>query len=168
MGERMETNNDLDAQEEGERQLEKLEANAELTETVRRLQARQDAFRDIADRFYMLWWNLPGMTLRQVDQDVQDMFRMYMDLAPSLGVSRNGIPELRECCGRKRSWGDERISDHSSQILIMPPVKAQEENLGWCPGDILRRITRLFGVPYCEKCDLRRKRINAWFGCYRD
>jgi len=140
------------------------ETSTELLDEVRRLQARQEAFRSIADRFYMLWWNMPGMTLRQVDQDVQDMFRMYMDLAPSLGVSRNGIPELRECCGRKRVWKNDPISG-SNAVLVMLPVTDQEPPLRWCPGDIVRRITRLFGAKYCEKCDRRRRAINAFFRC---
>lgn len=142
-------------------------SDKKLLEEVQLLQARSEAFRDLADRFYMLWWNLPGMTLRQVDQDVRDMFRMYMDLAPSLGVSRNGISELRECCGRKRIWKDDEIPYSSAQTLIMPPVLevSAAEVLGWCPGDVLRRITRLFGVKYCEKCDRRRRAINTFFRC---
>lgn len=138
--------------------------SGELSEEIRRVQARADAFRDLADRFYMLWWNMPGMTLRQVDQDVRDMFRMYMDLAPSLGVSRNGIPELRECCGRKRAWKDDALGS-GSETLIMAPVSDPVEELGWCPGDIIRRITRFFGVKHCEACDRRRRRINAFFRC---
>lgn len=158
---------DFDPLEEGERQISRLEANEKLTQTVVMLQARQEAFRDIADRFYMLWWNLPGSTLRQVDHEVKDLFRMYMDLAPSLGVSRNGIPELRECCGRKRAWKDDPMSGPAGQVLVMPPVTDPIEALGWCPGDLLRRITRFLGFAYCEKCDKRRIRINAFFGCGR-
>lgn len=158
----MDTEDNYDPLEEGERQIAKMAADEKLTETIRQLNARQDAFRSLADRFYMLWWNLPGMTLRQVDQDVRDMFRMYMDLAPSLGVSRNGIPELRECCGRKRTWRDDQLVG-DDQVLVMAPVK--EEKLGWCPGDIVRRVTKFFGAAYCEKCDRRRRAINAFFRC---
>ena len=134
-------------------------ANTQLSEEARQIQARSEAFRDLSDRFYMLWWNLPGMTLRQVDRDIQDMFRMYMDLAPSMGVSRNGIQELRECCGRKRAWPDGLSIEEERLPREKDPV------LGWCPGDIVRRITRLLGVPYCAKCDQRRRAINAFFGC---
>jgi len=160
----MDTNSaDFNPFQEGEQLIARLAANEKLTEEISQLQARSDAFRNLADRFYMLWWNIPGMTLRQVDQDIQDMFRMYMDLAPSLGVSRNGIPELRECCGRKRVWKGDPLSDNNCKVLVMPPVK--DEVLGWCPGDIIRRITRLFGAEYCEKCDRRRRAINAFFRC---
>src|SRR6185295_4394117 len=88
---------------QGSNQAPELSTNSNLSSQVRLLQAKTDAFRDVADRFYMLWWNLPEMNHRQVDQEVVDLFRMFMDLAPSLGVSRNMIPELRECCGRFRS-----------------------------------------------------------------
>jgi hypothetical protein len=161
----MEEPEEFDPLEEGERQITKFEDDEKLRQQVRQLQARQDAFRDIADRFYMLWWNLPNSNLRQVDQDIKDMFRMYMDLAPSLGVSRNGIPELRECCGRKRIWKDDPLVGPAGQVLVMPPVDAPIETLGWCPGDLLRRITRFLGFAYCEKCDQRRRKINAFFRC---
>lgn len=161
----LETVHDFDPLQEGEQHIQKLEANEKLTETVRALQARQESFRDISDRFYMLWWNLPQMTLRQADQEIQDLFRMYMDLAPLLGVSRNGIPELRECCGRKRVWKDDPLSDNNGRVLVMPPVVEPAEDLGWCPGDLLRRITRFFGAKYCEKCDRRRRAINRFFRC---
>ncbi len=165
MGERMDTSEDFDPLKVGEDQTIKLEANKDRSLEVERLQARAEAFRDLADRFYMLWWNIPGMTLRQVDQDVKDMFRMYMDLAPSLGVSRNGIPELRECCGRKRVWKDDPLSDSDTKVLIMPMAKDPDEKLGWCVGDLIRRVTRFLGVRYCEKCDRRRRKINAFFRC---
>jgi hypothetical protein len=159
----MDNEEEFDSIKDGEDQISKIEANRALKEEAARIQAKSDAFRDLADRFYMLWWNLPGMTPRDVDRDIRDMFRMYMDLAPSLGVSRNGIPELRECCGRKRVWPDDVLSGSQSQVLVMAPVT--EPDLGWCPGDIIRRITRVLGFKYCEKCDRRRKRINKFFRC---
>lgn len=164
----MDTNSDFDPLEKVSLPIQPTvptPTSADFLNEVCRLKARSEAFRDLADRFYMLWWNLPGMTLRQVDSDVRDMFRMYMDLAPSMGVSRNGIPELRECCGRKRVWKDDPLSDNNIKVLVMPPVVDPVENLGWCPGDILRRITRFFGAKYCEKCDRRRRAINAFFRC---
>lgn len=163
----MDEPDEVDLVDEGERQLAKIEANDKLLQQARQIQAKQDAFRDIADRFYLIWWNLPGSTLRQADRDLQDLFRMYMDLAPSLGVSRNGIPELRECCGRRRTWKDDLFSGQAGDVLVMPPVADPKETLGWCPGDILRRLTRLLGFAYCEKCDARRRKINAFFRCGR-
>lgn len=163
----MDTESDYDPLEQAHKPTTPPPSSNELSDEIRKLRVRADAFRDLADRFYMLWWNLPGMTTRAVDRDVQDMFRMYMDLAPSLGVSRNGIPELRECCGRKRVWKDDPIVEHDSKVLVMPAVEDPKEDLGWCPGDIIRRITRFFGAPYCEKCDRRRRSINSFFHCGR-
>jgi hypothetical protein len=51
---------------------------------------------------------------------------------------------------------------------VMPAVKDPVEKLGWYPGDIIRRVTRFFGAKYCQACDQRRRRINAWFGGYDD
>lgn len=159
----MDAAEDFDPFKESVKMTASKETDATLLEEVARLQAKVDAFRSIADRFYMLWWNLPGMTLRQVDRDLQDMFRMYLELAPSLGVSRNGISELRECCGRKRVWKDEALSGDAGDVLVMAPVT--EQKLGWCPGDIIRRISKAIGFKYCEKCDRRRRAINAFFRC---
>jgi hypothetical protein len=140
----------------------------DLTDKVHLLQARQDAFRSIADRFYMLWWNMPEMSHHNIDREIVDLFRKYMELAPSLGVSRNGIPELRECCGRKRSRlpGDLNVDltkSISGADKVVSPY--HEESLGWCPGDVIRRITKFFGVGFCEKCDRRRRWINRFFWC---
>ena len=164
----MDAAEDFDPFKESVKMTASKETDATLLEEVARLQARVDAFRSIADRFYMLWWNLPGMTLRQVDRDIQDMFRMYMDLAPSLGVSRNGIPELRECCGRSRTpFRDNSHLDPQKTITGAQGVVSPfyEPKLGWCPGDIIRRVTRLFGAKHCERCDRRRRAINAFFKC---
>lgn len=162
--------------------------NQALLEEARRLQARQEAFRDIADRFYLVWWNLPSASPRQLDQDIVDLFRMFMDLAPSLGVSRHNIPELKECCGRKRNPipkslradlpgidhdvpipGPPGLFDPDASIDGAQEVKSpfQEEHLGWCPGDLIRRFTRMLGFKFCQRCDDRRRRINAFFRCGR-
>ncbi len=162
----MDTNSDFDPMAVGQTQTPPaaITTGPEIADEIRKLQSRADAFRDVADRFYLLWWNLPRTTLRQADQDIQDLFRMFMDLAPSFGVSRNGVPELRECCGRKRTWKDDPLNG-KDDVLVMAPARDEDPALGWCPGDVLRRITRFFGAKYCEKCDRRRRRINAFFRC---
>jgi hypothetical protein len=80
-------------------------------------------------------------------------------------VSRNGISDLRECCGRKRVWKDDPLPEDKGQVLVMPPATFPAEDLGWCPGDIIRRVSRFLGIPYCETCDRRRRAINAFFRC---
>lgn len=164
----MDTNSeDFDPLEStGQRLKGDFSGNIELKQRVEVLHAKEEAFRSIADRFYMLWWNLPNTPSRQVDQELRDLFRMFMDLAPAMGVSRNGIPELKECCGRKRDpfHGEDQV-DLSKSISGADEVKAVVENLGWCPGDIIRRITRVLGFEFCQVCDQRRRKINAFFRC---
>ena len=141
--------------------------SAELSKKVSMLHARQEAFRSIADRFYMLWWNLPRTPAHQVDHELQDLFRMFMDLAPSMGVSRNGIPELKECCGRTRDPfpGEVNVDLTKSISGAAGMASPYYEKLGWCPGDLIRRVTRLLGFKFCQVCDLRRRKINKFFGC---
>jgi hypothetical protein len=141
--------------------------NTELERKVEALHAKEDAFRSIADRFYMLWWNLPSTPAHHVEQEIRDLFRMFMDLAPSMGVSRNGIPELKECCGRKRDPfpGDINV-DLTKSISGAEGIQSPYyENLGWCPGDLIRRVTRFLGFQFCQDCDKRRRKINAFFRC---
>ena len=128
------------------------------------IQAKADAFRLLADRFYVLWWNLPEMSLRQVDRELQDLFRMYMDLAPSLGVSRNTIPELKECCGRKRSWKDGSLLGDPATALMgaAPPTEAPpRKKLGWGLGDLIARVTRVWKSEHCDACEARRVWLNS-------
>ncbi len=139
------------------------QTDPDLVKAAEAIRARQEAFTRLAESFYELWKGLPEMNVRQVDAWIGFTYHQLLDLAPSLGVSRNGLPQLRECCGKKRVWpaglGDPGVSSASLPVLRDPV-----ENLKWYPGDIIRRITRLFGAKYCEKCDRRRKAINRFFG----
>jgi hypothetical protein len=138
---------------------------AYLSSQANAIQAKAGAFRDLADRFYILWWNLPGMSTRDVDRELQDLFRMYMDLAPSLGVSRNTIPALKECCGRKRDWKDgQLLGDPSDAVIgVMPPLEkpSQRAKLGWGLGDVIARVTRLWKAEHCDACEARRLWLNS-------
>ncbi len=138
---------------------------ADVSAEAQLLQTRAGAFRDLADRFYIVWWNLPGMSIRDVDRELQDLFRMYMDLAPSLGVSRNSIPALKECCGRKRDWKDGQLLGDPSDPVIgaMPPPEgpAKKVRLGWGLGDVIARVTRLWKAEHCAACEARRLWLNS-------
>lgn len=125
---------------------------------------RQELFRRAIGTLHELWTRLPEIDPRQADQYVVLAHQQLMELAPLVGVSRNGIPELRECCGKKRVWPAELLQDPSKTLdhVAVPPGTFEE--LGWWPGDIIRRITRFFGAAYCEKCDRRRRAINRFFG----
>jgi hypothetical protein len=115
----------------------------ELAESITRAQL---PFMRMIARMHDLFWDLPNVTTRDVDVRLQELYELLMDAAATAGISRMSVPQLRECCGKKRVWpGD--------------PV----EKLGWGLGDIVRRITRLFGIGHCEKCEERRKAWNKIF-----
>lgn len=135
-------------------------------DVVNQLRDRQDRFIALAEDFYKLWRALPDLNVRQVDVRLVAMYEQLLELAPTLGVSRNGLQQLRECCGKKRVWpagleGDPALSIRREDAVRSP---FYQEELAWWPGDIIRRITRWLGVPYCKKCDRRRRIINAICG----
>lgn len=137
---------------------------ANLSLVADALRAKQEAFVRVADTLYSLWRQLPEISTRQADGMVRLAHQQLLDLAPALGVSRSGIPELRECCGKKRVWPANLLVDPSKTLdHVVVPIGTFEE-LGWWPGDIIRRITKFFGAAYCEKCDRRRRAINRFFG----
>lgn len=137
-------------------------------EEVEAIQAKATAFRTLADRFYILWWNLPGMSPRDVDRHLVDMFQMYMNLAPSMGVSRNTVQELRECCGKKRPWKSDALMGDPSETVrgaISPfyePPPKDLERLGFGLGDLVARITKVFSKERCGACEVRRRALNAF------
>lgn len=102
-------------------------------------------------KFHDLFWDLPKITTRDVDARLQEMFELLMDAAGHVGISRLSVPRLKECCGKARTWPGE------------PPPAPTEEPLGWGVGDIIRRITRLFGIGHCKKCEERRQALNRIF-----
>lgn len=117
--------------------------------------AKQDAFIRLAETFHKLWWKLPEMSLRDVDAELQKVFDSYLALASKAGVSTMGIPDLRECCGKRRPpWPDE----------APPAAAAKEAELGWGPGDLIRRATKALGIKHCDGCETRRQWLNDLFG----
>lgn len=141
----------------------KTSTDIELDKVADALIAKQEAFRRVINTLHDLWMDLPQMGMRQMDAHIVQAFNQLMDLAPSLGVSRNGLPELRECCGKKRGLS---ANETDPGVVMMGTTISPfyREELGWWPGDIIRRITRFFGAAYCEKCDQRRRAINRFFG----
>lgn len=117
-----------------------------LSETITR---NQLPFMRMIARMHDLFWDLPNVTTRDVDGRLQELYELLMDAAATAGISRMSVPQLRECCGKKRVWPGE--------------APEAEEKLGWGLGDIIRRITRLFGIGHCEKCEERRKALNRIF-----
>ena len=132
---------------------------AELNAKAELLLARQAAYVDLAEAFRNFWVRVDVMEKGERDQWIQWLYEQYLVLAPHLGVSLTGLPQLRECCGQKRE-----TSTTLPARVALPPVPPEREELAWWPGDIIRRITRFFGAAYCEKCDRRRRWINSLFG----
>lgn len=102
----------------------------------------QGEYLKLIDQCQVLFRELPRVTTRDVDKRLEKIFETVMNLAPYVGVSRMSIPLLRDCCGGKRVW---------------------TEDLGWGLGDIIRRITRLFGFGHCDGCERRRTWLNSLF-----
>jgi hypothetical protein len=117
-----------------------------LSETITR---NQLPFMRMIARMHDLFWDLPNVTTRDVDGRLQELYELLMDAAATAGISRMSVPQLRECCGKKRVWPGE-------------PPKV-DGALGWGLGDIVRRITRFFGFGHCAKCEERRKALNRIF-----
>ena len=155
---------DVFAQRAGEPATKAEERQPFSQDLLKEFRARQDNFIALAEDFYQLWRALPDLNVRQVDARLVPMYERLLALAPSIGVSRNGLQQLRECCGKKRAWPIGLLQDPSETLdHVVVPLGTFEE-LGWWPGDIIRRITRFFGAAYCEKCDRRRRAINRFFG----
>lgn len=140
-------------------------ASPELSRKVALLEERRRQFLVVAESLFSIWKNFYQTPPYLVDAGIQALYEEYLKLAPHLGVSLQGLPQLRECCGIKRSIPPELLQDPSKTLLGTAALPAPPaEKLAWWPGDIIRRITRLFGAKYCEKCDQRRRWINSWFG----
>lgn len=120
-------------------------------ELAQAIERNQLPFMRIIARMHDLFWDLPNITTRDVDQRLQELFDLTMDAASQVGISRISVPRLSECCGKRRVWPGEK------------PEAAADPVLGWGLGDIVRRITRFFGFGHCQKCEERRKALNRIF-----
>lgn len=124
----------------------------ELAQSITR---NQLPFMRMIARMHDLFWDLPKITTRDVDVRLQELFELLMDAAAMAGISRMSVPRLAECCGKKRIWPDE-VAQAVLEHLEDPP-------LGWGVGDIVRRVTRFFGIGHCKKCEERRQALNRIF-----
>ncbi len=129
------------------------------------LLARRADYVNLAEAFRGFWLRADVMGPVEREQWIQHLYAQYLLLAPHLGVSLTGLPQLRECCGQKRETLEGLLGDPSKTLFGTPAIPPDPlEELAWWPGDIIRRITRFFGARYCEACDQRRRWINSWFG----
>lgn len=123
---------------------------AQKTTLIADMSARQAPFLDLIGQFHKLFWELPNLTTRDVDARLQAMFEKLMEASATVGISRNSVPSLKECCGKKRVWPDE-----IGQSGILPTV--QKSGL----GDLIKKLTELCGIKPCEGCERRRRWLNG-------
>lgn len=137
----------------------------ELNAKADALLTRRADYVNLAEAFRDFWMRVDVMGPAERDRWVEVLYAQYLMLAPHLGVSLTGLPQLRECCGQERKRAG-LLGDPAKTLYGTAPTYAASpvEELAWWPGDIIRRITRFFGRAYCEKCDQRRRWINEMFG----
>ena len=113
---------------------------------VDEIRLRQKPLISLINAFESLYWDLPNLTTRQVDERLQPMYADLLEAASHHGISAITAPKLRECCGKVRTW---------------PDGSTTGEALGWGLGDIVRRLTRALGFRSCEGCERRRLWLNS-------
>ena len=87
------------------------------------------------------------MTTREVDVRLQEMFGTLLEACERVGISKMSVPQLKECCGKRRSWKDD----------IQKPA-------GLRLGDKLAWILSKLGFKQCEACKRRQEALNRLFG----
>lgn len=94
----------------------------------------------LLEQFQALFYEIPDLTARQVDDRVKVMYETLMEVCSRVGIHRISIPQLKECCGKKRVWKDER-----------PWFRL---------GDTIAWITTKLGFRPCEECKQRQETLN--------
>ena len=113
--------------------------------------ARQAPYLDLIGLFHKLFWELPGLTQKEVDDRLQPMYEKLMEASATVGISRLSVPSLKECCGKKRVWPDALGKSQAMEIV---------QDTGGL-GDVLKKIFSLFGAKPCEGCERRRRWLNG-------
>lgn len=114
--------------------------------------ARQAPFLDLIELHHKLFWELPSLSSRDIDARLKVMFEKLMEASSVVGISRNSVPSLKECCGKKRVWPD----DLGKSQTGLAPV----QDRGGL-GDLLKKIFSAFGAKPCEGCERRRRWLNG-------
>lgn len=122
------------------------------TTLVDDLLARQAPFLSLIELYHKLFWELPNLSTRDVDERLQVMFEKLMEASAVVGISRNSVPSLKECCGKKRVW-----PDPLNRGQVMDPVVDASGGL----GDFFKKIFSFFGFKPCPGCERRRRWLNG-------
>jgi hypothetical protein len=101
---------------------------------------RQRPYFTLVSQFQQLFYDIPDLTAKQADERVQAMYLTLMEVCESAGISRISIPQLKECCGKKREW--------------------KEEKKGLRLGDKLAWLFDKLGIKKCAGCRKRQEALN--------
>jgi hypothetical protein len=101
---------------------------------------RQKPYFILIDRFQKLFYDLPDISVKEVDAQVREMYDVLMEACEGVGISRISIPQLKECCGKKRVWKD--------------------EPKGLRIGDKIAWLFDKLGIKKCEGCKKRQEALN--------
>lgn len=122
------------------------------TTLIADMAARQAPFMELIELYHKLFWELPNLNTRDVDTRIQVMFEKLMEASSVVGISRNSVPSLKECCGKKRVWPD----DLGKSQFGIPSVQDRQGL-----GDLLKKFFGLFGAKPCDGCERRRRWLNG-------
>ena len=101
---------------------------------------RQQPYFTLLTQFQTLFYDIPDLTAKDVDARVKVMYDTMMEVCEGAGISRISIPQLKECCGKKRVW--------------------REEPKGLRLGDKLAWLFDKLGIRKCEGCRKRQEILN--------
>jgi len=120
----------------------------ELKTTVMKAVDRQAPFFDMIAQFHRLFEEIPQMTTREVDARIQELFKTFLEACEKVGISKMSVPQLKECCGKKRIWKDEA---------------PEPEKKGLRLGDRLAWLFSKLGFKSCPGCKRRQALLNELF-----
>jgi hypothetical protein len=119
--------------------------SADLQKVIAEIRKKQEPFLRLAGQIHALFWELPTSTSRDVDKKLVPIWESFMEAAATAGLSSYDIPQLKECCGKRRVWPDQ--VDQARYLRLGDAVR-------WVTTNILR-----IKKP-CEACDRRQEKLN--------
>ena len=119
--------------------------NEDLQRTIVEIRRKQEPFLKLSGQLHSLFWELPGMSDRDFDKRLQPIWESFMEAAGMVGLSSYDIPQLKECCGKRRTWPDQGLGARYLRL-----------------GDAVRWVTsNIFRIRKpCEACERRRETLN--------
>jgi hypothetical protein len=129
-------------------------AGGQLKATTDQVAKNQEPFLKLAGQFHDLFWKHPTLPAREIDTRLLDMWESFMDSCSVVGLSRFGIPQLKECCGKKRDWPLEKSATDLAPVVDEPRYLRIGDAIRWVTKNILR-----IRKP-CEACEQRRQFLN--------